>query len=139
MSTPIPTFCAGCGLPVGGTTFYEDGEPYHHGWRPSQQVVVGTLNAEANQWTVDWGDAQNRIAELEAENTRLFQRLNEYAEEFSEDRFTYRKRAEQAEADLAALKQITDEMEEFIDSCTYHMRRGETVSYEGRRGERGTG
>ena len=43
------------------------------------------------------------------------------------------KRAEQAEAELAALKQVTDEMEVFIDSCTYHMRDGEAVVYEGPR------
>jgi len=60
-------------------------------WRTSSAVTPEMLDS-----------CLDRIAELEAENTRLFQRLNEYAAESSEDRFTYRRRAEQAEADRNA-------------------------------------
>lgn len=40
---------------------------------------------------------------------------------------------ERAEGELAALKAIAIDMEQFIDSCTYHMRDGEPVNYKGER------
>jgi len=49
------------------------------------------------------------------------------------------KRADEAEAALAAANKVIDAMETFIDSCTYHMRDGNTVSYTGPRAEEGSG
>jgi len=40
---------------------------------------------------------------------------------------------------LAAANKVIDAMETFIDSCTYHMRDGNTVSYTGPRAEEGSG
>jgi len=42
---------------------------------------------------------------------------------------------EQAEAALAERDKVIDAMEDFIDSCTYHMRDGDTVNYTGPRAE----
>jgi hypothetical protein len=64
---------------------------------------IAKLNAEANQWAIDWGDAQKMIAELEAENaskTALTETLEGQRD------YDY-KRAEQLEErvrELAALK-----------------------------------
>ena len=48
------------------------------------------------------------------------------------------KRADEAEAALAAANKVIDAMEDFIDSCTYHMRDGDTVNYTGPRAEEGS-
>jgi predicted RNase H-like nuclease (RuvC/YqgF family) len=71
-----------------------------------------------------------RIAELEAE-------LAEEARQADEAVDSCRERIAELEAELAALKAVAEAMEEFIDSCTYHMRGGNTVSYDGPRAEEG--
>jgi len=45
---------------------------------------------------------------------------------------------EKAEAALAERDKVIDAMEDFIDSCTYHMRDGDTVNYTGPRAEEGS-
>jgi len=46
-------------------------------------------------------------------------------------------RIDELDAELAAANKVIDAMEDFIDSCTYHMRDGDTVSYTGPRAEEG--
>jgi hypothetical protein len=48
-----------------------------------------------------------------------------------------RQHNEALQAELAALKAVAEAMEEFIDSCTYHMLNGNTVNYDGPRAEEG--
>jgi len=57
----------------------------------------------------------------------------EEARSYCQNASYHRQKREQAEAELAALKAVAEAMEEFIDSCTYHMRDGDTVVYEGAR------
>ena len=92
MSSAVPIVCAGCARILGGTTFYEDGQPYHHGCRPSQ------LNTQAAEMWPE-NEMRSRIAELEAEQSLHDAEL---------DAFTAR--AEQAEAALA-------ERDAFIEHC----------------------
>ena len=65
-----------------------------------------------------------RIAELEAELTELTQVASDYSD--------------RAEAALAERDKVIDAMEDYIDSCTYHMRDGDTVNYTGPRAEEGS-
>jgi multidrug efflux pump subunit AcrA (membrane-fusion protein) len=100
-------------------------------------------------------EAHERIAELEAklaqakaESERRGQLLDglgvDMAEAEDRDyRYQYAlheadKARKQAEAEVAKANTVTAAMETFIDSCTYHMRGGDTVVYTGPRAERGT-
>lgn len=73
--------------------------------------------------------ADKRISDLESEvasrivaNVMLREMTSEQAARISK-----------LETGVETLKVIATEMEDFIDSCTYHMREGETVCYEGNR------
>jgi hypothetical protein len=72
VSTEIPTICHGCGLGL-LAVFYEDGQPYHFGCRPSQQQVI--LSRVGCMFCPD-KDA--RIAELEAELAEAYEVISHF-------------------------------------------------------------
>ena len=74
----------------------------------------------------------DRIAELEAHAADCKRLVTACEYDLEELRFKYR----QAEAALAERDKVIDAMEDFIDSCTYHMRDGDTVNYTGPRAEK---
>jgi hypothetical protein len=105
VNTSVPIICAACGCKCGSTVFYEDDRPYHHGCRPSQRLQ--RLNAETNRWVEDWGDAQKRIAELEAAERKAkahAAQLDSLLEQAEAELRTMTGRNLKAEAELAAVK-----------------------------------
>ena len=85
MTTAVPITCNRCHARMGmATVFYEGGNAYHFGCRPSQQTHVAPTASD-----YEHAGLLARIAELEAENAGL------------RSHQACTKRAEQAEAALA--------------------------------------
>jgi FtsZ-binding cell division protein ZapB len=99
------------------------------GWLAEVRERSANLLEERNELRKAMRTLGNDYNALSAEHAKWQEEARSYCQNAS----YHRQKREQAEAELAALKAVAEAMEEFIDSCTYHMRDGDTVVYEGAR------